>query len=565
MLALCTFGIAAIFIVRLFYLQVIQHSYYVTLANSEQLKQLVIPAKRGEIYALDGETPVKLVMNQTVYTVFADPKMVTKPGVVVETIEQVAGGNARSNLAGLLENKESRYQVLATNITRKQAEMIKKADLNGIGFKEGTRRVYPEGTLAAQTLGFVDADGNGQYGVEGGLNTRLTGKDGLLQSVTDISNVPLTIGDNNINEPAKDGDDMVLTIDRNVQAHAEEALKRGMESVGATNGSVIVMDPQTSRVMAMANWPSYDPAEFSKVADIGVFNNGVVATPYEPGSVMKTFTSAIGIDKGVISPTSTYVNTDKVVIDGWTIGNASKGQTGTITIQHALNWSLNTGFVTVAQRLGDGSTINMQARRTMYSYLHDKFHLGELSGVELGGEAAGRIIPPDDPEGNAVRYANMSFGQGMNLTMLQVAAGFSAIVNGGMYHAPSVVAGQMNGSSFEKAGDTTGTRIIAESTSATTKQMVHDARAAFYSANDKPGYDIGGKTGTSQTLIDGSYDNNQTIGSYLGYGGDSAPRYVIMVQVSSPGKNFAGNHDAMPIFTDISNWMIDYLQLQPKR
>lgn len=564
-LVLLTCGVVAIFIVRLFYLQIIQHSYYVNMANSEQLKQLVIPAKRGEIYALDGATPVKLVMNQAVYTVFADPKIITDPDKVVKTIEQVAGGNARSNLAGLLANKESRYQVLATNITRKQAELIKQADLSGVGFQEGSRRVYPEGQLAAQTLGFVDANGHGQYGVEGGLNTRLTGTDGLLQSVTDISNVPLTIGDNNINTPAKNGDDIVLTIDRNVQAHAEQALKQGMEAVGASNGSVIVMDPKTSQVMAMANWPSYDPADFSKVNDIAVFNNGVVSTPYEPGSVMKTFTSAIGIDKGVITPESTYVNTDKVVIDGWTIGNASKGQTGTITIQHALNWSLNTGFVTVAERLGDGSAINMQARNTMYDYLHDKFHLGELSGIELGGEAAGEIIPPTNPEGNAVRYANMSFGQGMNLTMLQVAAGFSAIVNGGTYHVPSIVAGQMNGNGFKKSADTPGTRIIAESTAATTKQMVHDARAAFYSANDKSGYDIGGKTGTSQTLINGSYDNNQTIGSYLGYGGDGTPRYVIMVQVSGPGKNFAGNHDAMPIFTDISNWMIDYLQLQPKR
>src|SRR5665648_62884 len=257
-------------------------------------------------------------------------------------------------------------------------------------------------------------------------------------------------------------------------------------------------------------------------------------------------------------------NTDFIKIDGWTIGNATLGQTGNITIQHALNWSLNTGFVTVAQRLGDGRSITLGARNTMYSYLHDRFGLGKLTGIELEGEASGQIIPPTEPEGNAVRYADMSFGQGMNLTMLQVATGFSAIVNGGIYHNPTVIDGYMDGDTFAPNKPTPSRRILATSTSKTTKQMIHDARATFYASNDKKGYDIGGKTGTSQTLINGSYDNNQTVASYLGYGGDTKPRYVIMVQVSSPGKTFEGNRDAMPIFTDISNWLLDYMRVHPK-
>jgi cell division protein FtsI/penicillin-binding protein 2 len=219
----------------------------------------------------------------------------------------------------------------------------------------------------------------------------------------------------------------------------------------------------------------------------------------------------------------------------------------------------------VAQRLGNGRSITMEARRTMYRYLHDKFHLGEISGIKLAGEAPGLIISPSKPEGNAVRYANMSFGQGMNITMLQVAAGFSAIVNGGVYHKPSVVAGDVVDGSLQAAPAAGGQRVLTADTARTTKKMIHDARAAFYSANDKAGYDIGGKTGTAQTLINGSYDNNQTVASYLGYGGDSKARYVIMVQVSSPGKTFEGNTHAMPIFTDISNWLIDYLNLQPRR
>lgn len=562
-----TAGIMAVFIVRLFYLQIIQHGYYVQLANSEQLKQLVIPAKRGEIYALDHGKPVKLVLNQAVYTVFADPKIVTKPEAVVEVVERVAGGNAKPDLSQLLANKQSRYQILATDVTRKQAELIKKADLRGIGFQEGTQRVYPEGQLAAQTLGFVDTDGKGQYGVEGKMNDRLAGKDGLLQSVTDISNVPLTIGDNNINRPPKNGDNIVLTIDRSIQAYTEQALARGLQKSGAKKGSVIVMDPQTGAVMAMANLPTYNPAEYNKVQDIAAFNNPVISSPYEPGSDIKTLTMAVGVDKGVVRPDSTYNNTDYITVGDTTITNATKGQTGEITFQHAMNYSLNTGFVTVAERLGDGKSITLKARQTMYNYFYNKFQLGRLTGIELSGEVPGIIVPPDDPNGAAVRYSNMAFGQGMDVTMVQVAAAFSSMINGGTYHHPTVIAGTVgtDGSFTKETAKPAVPNVISHATSDTMRDMIVKARAAFYASDDKPGYQIGGKTGTSQAIRNGKYVFNETIGTYLGFGGDDKPRYVIMVQVSGDNQNLEGGKHAMPIFTDISNWMIDYLQLQPKR
>jgi len=294
-----------IFAVRLFYLQIIMHDDYVAQAAAEQIKPLTIPAKRGLLYAMDGENPVQLVMNQTVYTLFADPQTVTEPGRVLETVRKVAGGNLRQNIDALIAKKETRYQILGTKLTRQQAELIKKEQLKGIGFQEVSQRVYPEGGLAAQTLGFVNSEGNGQYGVEESLNDRLLGHDGLLKSVTDISGVPLTIGNQNINKPAKNGENIALTIDRNVQAYAEKALAKGMESSKATNGSVVVIDPQSGKVLAMANFPTYKPAEYSKVTDAEAFNNTVITKPYEPGSDIKTFTIATGLDKGVIQPDST--------------------------------------------------------------------------------------------------------------------------------------------------------------------------------------------------------------------------------------------------------------------
>ncbi len=565
-LAFILLGLTAIFVIRLFYLQIIQHNYYVDIANREQIKRLTIPAKRGVIYALDGGIPVPLVMNQTVYTVFADPQMTNDDSKIIDTIRRIAGGNARSNLQAMLDRKDSRYQILATKVTRTQADKIKAVKLSGIGFQEETQRVYPEGSLASQTLGFVDYSGVGRYGVESKLNTRLTGKDGLLQSVTDVRDVPLTIGNNNINRPAVDGDNVVLSIDRNVQSYVEQALANGIKRIGASRGSAIVVDPQTGRVLAMANLPSFSPGTFNEVKDVSVFNNAVVSAPYEPGSDVKTLTIATGIDKGVVTPTSTYNNTDYIQVEDRTINNATFGQTGTITFQHALNWSLNTGFVTIAERLGDGKSITREARNTMYDYFYNKFHLGQLTGLEVAGEINGTIIPPTATEGNAVRYSNMAFGQGMDVTMVQVAAAFSSIVNGGLYYKPTVLAGIVDkDGKYIDNNITNPSRSISKSTADQVREMTQIARNTFFSSVDKPGYYIGGKTGTSQVIKDGAYSNDETVGTYLGYGGsEQMSRYVIMVQVSGDHRAFEGAKHAMPIFTDISNWMLGYLEIQPK-
>ena len=556
--------VMVIFVARLFDLQVIKHDHYVEKAENEQVKSLVIKAKRGEIYAMDGTAPVKMVLNENVYTAFVDPMEVKDPDAVVKAVREIAGGTTQSDIKKLVVAKPDRYKIVAKNLSRKQATLLREKRLAGVGLQPATRRIYPEASLAAQTLGFVNAEDKGQYGVEGALDSQLRGKDGLLRSVTDVRNVPLTIGNNNTLVPQQDGKNVVLSIDRNIQAYTQKALGDHMRKLGASNGSALVMDPQTGKVLAMANLPTYNPEKYTKVKNAEAFNNAIITTPYEPGSVIKTYTVATGIDRQAINADSTYVNTDSIRVGDKTIGNLTKGQTGTISMQHALDWSLNTGMVTIAQRLGDGSNINYDARKTMYSYFHDKFGLGKRTGIELAGEVPGNIISPDNPAGNAVQYATMSFGQGMNPTMIQVAAGFSSIVNGGKYYTPTVLAGEMKDGEFVPNSTPKSThRTVSASTSKQAKKMIHDARAAFYGAKDKKGYDIGGKTGTSQTLINGSYDNDQTIGTYLGYGGDNKPRYVIMVQVSGPGLNLAGS-DAMPVFDNVSNWLIDYMKLQPK-
>ena len=560
--------VVIIYIGRLFYLQVIRHDYYVAQADVEQLKSRSIPAKRGLIYAMDGSTPVPLVMNQPVYTVFADPQIIKNDAAVAKVINEIAGGNVRPHFESLLAKKKTRYQIIATKLTHTQAEKLKAKNLLGIGFHEETQRVYPEETLAGQLLGFVNAEGNGNYGVEAALNDRLRGVDGQLRTVTDVRDVPLTIGDQNIHIPARNGDNVVLSIDRNIQSYAEDALKRGLDRAGATQGSVLVMNPNNGQVLAMANYPTYHPAQFGQVQDAALFNNAIISAPYEPASVIKTFTIATGIDKGVITPQSTYVNTDSIKVYDATIRNAFLGVTGTRTMQDVLDNSLNTGTVTVAQRLGDGTNINRQARDTMYDYFYNRFGLGHSTGIELANESAGLVISPDQQEGNAVRYSNMTFGQGLNVTMIQVASGFSAVVNGGSYYQPTVVAGTLgaDGGLVAEGAPKMIRQSVSAETSATMRGMLYNARqsVSYMRTADKQGYTIGGKTGTAETLKNGVYVKSETVGTYLGFGGKDAPEYVIMVQVAAPNKNLEGGLHASPIFTDVSNWMIDYLSIPPK-
>lgn len=570
-LSVAVLAIAAVFVVRLFYLQVMQHEHYQMLANEEQMRRWKLPAERGEIYALDGDTPVKLVMNETVYTVWADPKEVKEPDAIVDTLRKVAGGELVANARELLDKKETRYQVLAKNVTYKQAKLIKAEKYYAVGFERNTLRAYPEGQLASQVLGFVNGDHKGQYGVESALNDDLTGTDGLIRTVADVRDVPLTIGNDNINIPAVHGKNVVLTIDRNVQRKAEQALAAGVKRSGAESASAIVMNPNNGQVIAMANVPTYNPEKLSKVKDLSLLNNNTISYPFEPGSVMKLFAFGSAIDSGAITPKDTFYNSDYVQIYDAKIGNATKGLTGTRTYQFALNMSLNTGSVAALQEMGGGD-ITKSARDTLYDYFSNRFRLNAKTGVELSGEVPGTIISPDEVQGNAVRYANMTFGQGLTVTPIEAVASFSALVNGGTYYQPTVVAGEVNAENAYVTRDSkvVKSNVVSAATSSTMRAMAHEAHYAAYKpkndGSDK--YYVGGKTGTSQAIdpATGKYTFDVTTGAYLGFGGEKDAdnlSYVIMIRVAGNG-TFNGGVDAKQIFNTISNWMLNYLKLEPK-
>lgn len=562
-------AVGALFAMRLFYLQVLQYDYYSALAASTQEGKFTLSATRGEIFAKDGNEAVPLVLNEPVYTVFADPKEVADDEAVIAMMKRIAGGDVVDDFEALLQDDSRRYAVLARQVSKKQADLIEKEKIYGIGLQLGQKRVYPENELGANILGYVNGAGEGQYGLEGALNARLSGKPGMRKSLTDVRGVPLSVNsaENVLIEP-KDGDNIVLSIDRNIQSFVEQTLKKGLKNAEATKGSALVLDPQTGRVLAMATMPTYNPAKYYEVPQdaYASFQNPIVSDPYEAGSGIKTLTMATGINEGVITPQTTFVNMGYDIIDGVKIKNALSNQNlGQIDMTQVLQYSLNSGVMFVLKQLGGGQ-VNQQARETLYSYFADRFNFGKATGIEQTGEVAGRMQGPNEGYGRNVRYATMAFGQGFSVTMLRAATAFSSIINGGTMYRPTLVEGTLgddgklltNKPVVEKSG------VISGQSSTTVREMIYQARNRTFGSVDMPGYRVGGKTGTSQTIDPetGKYRTDNTIATYTGFGGDETPRYVVMIRIDDsrlPG--FGGTVAAQPIFSEISNWLLEYMQV----
>ncbi|TWP07931.1 penicillin-binding protein 2 [TM7 phylum sp. oral taxon 351] len=568
LLALCFILIVA----RMYDLQIVSHQKYVDLAMSQQTMQNTIFAKRGEIYMMDGDNTTPVVMNEKVYTISVDPFLLrSKGGQELKEdeakIDQLVQGYAVNTWDKVFANEASRYAVIAKNVPYERAKQIKDAKITGVYAQGSTKRVYPEGDLAAQVLGFVNADGKGQYGIEGSLNKELTGVNGILKTVKDVNNIPLTIGKNNVRVPAQDGKNVVLSIDRNIQKKTEDAIKATIEKFHVTNASAVVMNPRNGQILAMAGTPTYNPAEYAKVTDARAFQTDVTMSAFNPASVCKTFALAAAVDSGVMTPETTYNNTDLVTIDGWPIQNAIKGHTGIISMQEVLTYSLNTGSIQALRLLGGSETeITYQGKEKLYDYYYNRFGLGKYTGIELA-ESKGTVIPPTDIDGTNARYANMTFGQSLDLTMIQVATAFSAVVNGGDYYTPTLVAGEIkNGEFVRDVLKERDHQAIESSTSETMRKMLHTARLVFPNVKyyDEGVY-VGGKTGTAQVVKNGKYTFDETIATYIGYGARSEtdyPEYVIMTKVWEDNRRLDGGMNAKPIFDEISQFMVNYLKMR---
>ena len=560
-----------VILVRLFAIQIFEHSSWVAKADEQHTILETISAGRGEIYMLDKGEPVAVVLNQTTYQLVIDPT-VTKKEDIKYVVDTYAKDYAIVDLDEVYDTEGLRYSIVAKNIPRETAQQIADAAVPAVWLKKTNQRVYPEGQLASGLLGFVNNDGVGQYGVEGSLNKQLAGEDGLIKATADVNKVALSIGNDNIKIPAKDGENIVLSVDRSLEQGIEELASQAIKDTAATNASVLIMNPNDGEVIAMANLPSYDPANYDKVASAADYVNYTTEVPYEPASICKSFAFSAAVNEGKMTADTTYFNEHYTTVDGWKIENAEqRGMLyGTINMKTTLYWSLNTGSIQALRLLGgDPNQITQEGREKLYDYYHNKFRLGQATGIELI-EAEGYIEDPNEGWGRDSTYANMTFGQNLGITMIQTASAFSAVVNGGTWHTPTIVKGVLkNGAVVPvERTDLVEDKILSDETSAAMRDMLINNRSYLVAAGiDRPGYAIGGKSGTAQVIVNGAYDDTfaQLVGSYIGFVGPSGelPKYVIMVKMWGEGQGI-GSGDAMDLFNKLSNYLINYKKIKPK-
>jgi cell division protein FtsI (penicillin-binding protein 3) len=565
------FTVCIIICLRLFYIQVIRYDFYQTQAQDSQLKRYEIPAERGAIYAMDGSEQVPLVLNEIRYNIVADPQIIIDKEETALRVAEVLKTDKSDVLNSL--NRTSRYEILAKKQTKSVKEEIEKLMMDGeiIGvFAERTiQRVYPQGTLAAQLLGFVNDEGKGRYGIEEYLHDELSGTPGRIKALTDQNGIPLLAGGDNIQIDPLDGKDIILTIDPAMQRQVEQLLKQGLDKARSESGSVIVVDPNTGAIKAMASYPSYDPANFSKIEEVSLFTNPAVSSVIEPGSIMKTLTVAAALNAGVVSPDQSYYDPSFMNIDGAVVRNVEdSGGPASRSVSDIIRFSLNTGATWLLMQMGGGE-LNEQGRKVWHNYMASHYQLGRETGIEQGFEEPGYIPSPTDGFGLNIQYANTSFGQGMTATPLQMVMALASVVNGGTYYKPTLVAGSIVDGEFQKNEP----RIVKDDVVlAATATNVKDFMQRAIAGNSvirpvlRDGYAIGGKTGTAQIARpEGGYYDDRYNGTYVGFVGGDKPDYVIITVVKEPKiGGYAGTAAAAPVFMSVTNMLIDNFSVKEK-
>ena len=555
-LVLC---IMVVFGVRLFYLQVIKHDHYRKLAQESQLKIYQIPAERGIIEAHDGSQTLPIVLNEILYTLFADPKFIKDAKTASEAVQKVIAGNADDYEKKM--KADSRYQILAKKLSKEQKQKFDDLKLKGVGTREESHRTYPQGELAAQILGFVDDEGEGKYGIEQALQDDLKGTPGQLKAITDAAGVPLAANKDNVTTEPKPGKKAVLTIDLSMQQQLQDILRGGLDAVKSTSGSALIMDPSTGAVKAMANFPTYNPANFSTITDASVFNNTAISSPLEVGSVMKPLTMAAALDQKVVSMSTTYADPSRWTIDSHTITNIEEdGGPGTKSIADILQLSLNTGATWLLMQMGGGE-VNEKARTRWYDYMFNHYRFGQTTGIEQGYEEKGSVPDPVNGFGLNIQFANTAFGQGMTATPLQMGAALASIINGGTYYRPRLLDELVDkdGKVEKKEPDILKAGVVSAEVSGNIRGLMQYVVEKNIYPKFRAGYNIGGKTGTAQIANPaGGYYGDRYNGMYMGFVGGDMPEYVIVVRVNEPhGVKYAGSGAAQPIFINLVNMLIN--------
>lgn len=551
-------AIAGIFVLsRLFQLTILENGKYAEAAKKQHWSENEIQPKRGNIYVKDAnEEFYPLATNIKLYKAFVDLANSENHDKTAENLSKILNISKDEITEKFKSSKSKRYIPIKRKITEDEAEKVRELKDKAIGLEPEHWRVYPEKDLASQVLGYVDGDGNGAGGIEQYFNDELKGVPGLYKAESDsLGNKILTGRD--VSTPAQDGEDVVLTINRDIQAQAELALRKAVEKHHAKKGTVIVLDSRTGAILAMANSPAYDPNSYHEVKDYSLFKNSAISDIYEPGSIFKVLTMAAALDARKIEPDTKFDDTGSVTLGGFTIKNSDLKAHGLVTMTQVLEQSLNTG-TTHAQRL--------LGKDLFYDYLI-KFGMGMITGIEApdGTEGAGKVYKPS--EVNEHTYATMSFGQSISTTPLQMATVFQAVANNGKLVKPRLVEYKMkDGNKTGEYNQIEGKQVISpEAATKLTGMMVSVVQRGHGQQAGVKGYKVAGKTGTAQVpKEDGlGYDPNKNIGSFIGFAPADSPRFVVLAKIDEPKGVSWAESTAAPVVGEVMQSLLNYYQIPP--
>jgi cell division protein FtsI/penicillin-binding protein 2 len=556
-LAISTAGIIG----RLAYLQIIQHDQYITEAQSFQGGDREITAHRGAILDRLGNP---LAMSVETFNVIADRKIWSEPAVGQRSAEKLAPLISRSarEILAATGDADSGPALIALDVPYEQGREIIAAGIPGVIVEPSSRRIYPEGNLAAPLLGFTGRESQGLSGLELDLNDLLTGESGRLLYERDSLGNPIPFGYRQESAP-EPGGDVVLTVDRTIQRMAERELDDAIARTKATGGTIIVQEPQTGAILAMVSRPSFDLArlDLSDASKMEFYRNRAVTDLYEPGSVFKLLTMAAAIDAGKVNPNTTYMDSGQAVVGERVFANWDFSANGVTTMSTVLVRSLNTGTVWLADKI--------LGAESFYRYVRE-FGFGEPTGSGLSGEAGGFYRLPTQEEWYRSDLASNSFGQGISATPLQIVNMVSALANGGNLMRPYVVREVRSDDGVTVTEPEPIRRAISAQTAATMRSMMKEV-VDYNAAARVPGYSAGGKSGTAyvpMTATDSSgnaYQEEVTIPSYVGFAPAENPRVTILVKLDNLGSADFGGTLTAPIFSRLAQSILTYLRVPPDR
>lgn len=547
---------------RLFRVQALEADAYAAEGLDQRVRHEELPAPRGTIYDRDG---VELAVTIDAVTIVADPSLVTDPEVTARILAPVVGVD-QTSLRSRLEGP-GRFAYVARFLETERADhakrLVEELNLTGIAFTTEPKRTYPAAGLAAALLGFVGADNQqGLEGLEYAYDDVLMGQPGTRIVERDAYGTPIPQADVLI-EPAIAGADVVLTIDREIQYAAEQALASALERTGAVGASAVVLDVDSGEVLAIANVPTFDPNDFSS-GGANSFRNRAVADVYEPGSTLKVVTVAAAIEEGIVSPSTSFDVPGELTINDKTYTDVGREQPETMNVAQIVARSSNIGTILIQRVLGNDRH---------FSYLN-RFGLGSLSGSGMPGESSGRLHPLAD-WCESTCGPSTAIGYGVDVTPLQMAAVFAAIANDGVWVQPHVVREVIEGDGDRTTPDVVEREVLSSDTAATMRVLLRgvvETGTGQRAAVD--GYHIGGKTGTTEKLIPGvGYSDTDRIASFIGIAPIDDPEIVIAIMLDSPRTPLDAGDDAprlefggvsaAPVFAEVAQAALHQLGIAP--